>query len=419
MPVEGFDGADKAARDQKLQDLVRTAFAEPPHRVAVAVSGGGDSMAVLLACIQSNAFDVSAVTVDHGLRSEAAEEAAFVGTFCAERGISHTTLSWEGWDRRGNLMAAARAARYRLIAEWATSQGIGHILLGHTADDQAENFLIRLARKAGPDGLAGMEPLFERHGLSWARPLLQENRAGLRDYLRDHNFSWVDDPTNEDQAFDRTRARQALKTLQEFGIGSEVLTSVGASMRATKHALTHYSRIEAKHHITEQDGDLVLSLDPDIELPAEMIRRLWRAMLSWVGGADYPPRQQQLIEIVCDLAADQRATVGGCLISRKMHVWRVTREYQAVRETVCPSAEVWDGRWRLSGPHAPDLELRALGEGIRACPDWRATEMPRSSLIATPAVWRGNELIAAPVAGFANGWTAQIVADFHSSAFAH
>lgn len=421
MSVDISDDAD--AIDALLLHFARTAFFnKSPRRIGIAVSGGGDSMALLhlyARLARDEGFQIAAVTVDHGLRPEAAAEAAHVARFCASAGISHDTLRWEGWDSRGNLMAAARDARYRLIAEWARTHGIDGVVLGHTVDDQAENFLIRLARKSGPDGLAGMDVRFERHGIMWARPLWQQSRADLRDYLRRHDVAWIDDPTNDDDAFERVRVRKALVTLDELGISVDVLQTVGLSMRATRDALGHYARIEADRHIRQDHGDLVLHLPQADPLPMEMRRRLWRAMLPWVSGAPHPPRNTALFETIHGLSAEGNTTVGGCLINRKGETWRVTREYKAVAGLVTQTTTIWDNRWRLSGSHEKGLEVRALGEGIAHCPDWRDTGLPRASLLATPAVWHGDTLIAAPVAGLPNGWTAQIVADFHEHAFAH
>ncbi len=127
--------------------------------VGIAVSGGGDSIALLhLAQIWAvnNNVKVKVATVDHGLRSASASEAAGVASACALLGLDHRTLRWEGWHGQGDLQAVARNARQRLLADWARSVGIETVLLGHTMDDQAETVLMRLGRGSGVDGLSGM-----------------------------------------------------------------------------------------------------------------------------------------------------------------------------------------------------------------------------------------------------------------------
>ena len=96
----------------------------------------------------------------------------------------------------------------------------------------------------------------------------------------------------------------------------------------------------------------------------------------------------------------------GCFIRANNMTVRITREFKAVEEVAGPTSEVWDSRWLLDGPHAPGLEIRALGEAVKECPGWRETGLPRQSLMASPAVWRGDTLVAAPLAGFGEGWSA-------------
>ena len=147
--------------------------------LGVAVSGGGDSVALLLMLATvARGRPLAAVTVDHGLRPESGDEAAAVEALCAARGIPHATLRWNGWDGAGNLQDRARQARRTLIGAWARANGIGAVALGHTLDDQAETFLMRLARGSGVDGLSGMAPATRAEGVLWLRPLLGRASGG-------------------------------------------------------------------------------------------------------------------------------------------------------------------------------------------------------------------------------------------------
>lgn len=387
-----------------------------PARLGVAVSGGGDSMALLDLMLWHGAergFAVEAVTVDHGLRPEAADEAALVAAHCAGRGVPHEVLRWQGWDGRGNLPAAARAARYGLIADWAQRRGIPRVALGHTRDDVAETFLMRLGRGAGLDGLSAMESHFDAHGIGWNRPLIQCTRDQLRDYLTDRGIAWSEDPTNDDPAYERTRARRILAALAPLGIESETLASVAFNLSSARVALDHYVQGDAGRLVRQDRGDLILMPSAMPPAPPETHRRLLRKALQWVSGAVYPPRQSALINLDAALAGGDRHTIAGCLVTRSSgdrrrdETLRITREFNAVRGRACPTDALWDGRWQLTGPHAPDLEIRALGAAVADCP-WRDTGLPRSSLTASPAVWRGNALVSAPLAGYAAGWQAEL-----------
>ena len=153
-------GADRARQhglrvrsEGGLVERLRSHYAKlNPDRIGVAVSGGSDSLALLHAA-RAWGVVVEAVTVDHGLRPEAAEEAAYVAEVCRGLGVPHSVLRWEGWDGRGNLQDQARQNRYALIAGWAEARRLRSVALGHTMDDQAETLLMRLAREAGVEGL--------------------------------------------------------------------------------------------------------------------------------------------------------------------------------------------------------------------------------------------------------------------------
>ena len=207
-------------------------------RVGVAVSGGSDSTAALVLAVRAlGPARIAAVTVDHGLRPQSRAEAESVARHCARLGVSHDILTWT--DRPGgNLQASARRGRRRLIADWAQGR-VGAVILGHTQDDQAETVLLNIARGSGVDGLAAMPRRLERDGIIWLRPLLDTPRAALRDMLRARGIDWVDDPSNDNPAFDRVRMRQAGPLLAELGLSTQTLAALADRMqmaRAVLHA---------------------------------------------------------------------------------------------------------------------------------------------------------------------------------------
>ena len=408
--------------DAWLLSQIDTAFfGETPDNIGVAVSGGGDSMALLhlyQRWAEQTGCNIAAVTVDHGLREGSKAEAAQVAAFCESAGIPHDILKWSGWDRTGNLQAKAREARYTLLAEWACLQGITGVALGHTQDDTAETFVMRLARKAGVDGLAAMESQWDALGVTWVRPLWKETRAELRSYLQRHEIGWIDDVSNSDERFERVRVRGALATLEKLGIDQEALHSVACNMHAARAALEHYVREEAKTRVTQSGASLQMT---DLQkLPIEIERRLLSKAVQWVGHGQYPARAQTLEDALIRARREGRAQVAGCELIADKTTLKVLREAKAVATASTETTDLWDGKWRLDGPHAEGLIVRALGaDGLLQCPDWRETGHSRLALKATPAVYQGDKLIAAPVAGMQNGWSAQIVADFASYLASH
>ena len=381
--------------------------------LGVAVSGGSDSLALLVLLhdwMQAGGPDLQVVTVDHGLRHEAADEAAYVGRICAQLGLAHRILDWRGWDGQGNLPDQARRARYALMVDWAAPRRISHIALGHTVDDQAETFLMRLAREAGVDGLSAMVPDWRQGAVTFCRPVLGLTRAELQGVLRARAISWVDDPSNDDTRYDRVKARKALADLRDLGITAQGLGHVARHMGHMRDTLYWYVERAARDFVTLPMGDVVIERAGFESLPREVARRLMQEALKWVSSAEYGPRGRALDLLLGAIRDGADTTLHGCLLSVGRDQLRVSREAKAVAGLRVPSGDIWDGRWTLEGPGTEAAEIRALGQtGLAQCPDWRETGLPEASLRAGPAVWSGGELLAAPLAGLENGWTVRLL----------
>jgi tRNA(Ile)-lysidine synthase len=282
--------------------------------------------------------------------------------------------------------------------------------MGHTADDQAETVLMRLGRAAGVTGLAGIPLLRVQDGITVLRPLLDLTRADLRAFLRRNGAGWIDDPSNDDPRFDRVRARQALAALAPLGITVGALADVARNMAGARAALDRYAVDAACDLAIVDAGDLLLDRAGFGLLPEETARRSLAGALQWVGGGEYPPRRRPLLAALAAIAAGRSASLGGCLVLARGRQLRICREHAAVRDLRCPADAVWDRRWRLSGGDPGGCTVAALGRGgLDRCRDWRLTGRPAVALIATPAVWRGADLVAAPLAGSGNGWRADLV----------
>ena len=380
----------------------------PTGRLAVAVSGGGDSVALLhlLAGIRN---DLQAVTVDHGLRKESADEAAGVAALCASLGVAHTILSWQDWDQTGNLQAAARDARYQLMRDWARDAGITHIALAHTLDDQAETFVLRLSRGSGVDGLSGMSATRSDDGITWVRPLLDVRRDDLRTYLTQHKVDWVDDPSNDDTRFDRIKIRKAMPALAELGLTTERLVQTAAQMSRARDALALATVELAKNCVAiSEAGEVNIDLATFTKAPEDLRLRLMSGILQWMSGAPYRPRLDSVQNL---LALEKDQTLHGCLIRSQSGKIIVRREPQRVSEPITGKTTIWDHRWQVdpvaisAGDH-----IAALGEnGLAQCENWRESGHAREVLLTTPALWEGDRLIAAPLARMPNIWTCRLI----------
>ncbi len=370
----------------------------PNGAFGLAVSGGGDSMAMLHLAVAAG-IRPAIVTVDHGLRAESAAEAALVARVAADCGLTHDTLLWQGWDQRGNLQDAARKARRRMIGAWAVSRGISSVALGHTQDDVAETFLMRLARGAGVDGLTAMSRHWSEGGITWTRPLLDIPRADLRDWLTRRGLTWIEDPSNAMPRYDRVKMRQAQPVLDQLGLRTARLADVAAHLADARLALDALADHWAPLALTEQAGSVMISADL-WQAPVETQRRLIQRIILWIAPAAYGPRGPQVTEVLRRLVLGQAATLAGLRFMSGPTGMRALRESKAAAPR-CAATKLWDGRWHISGDLPADAELGALGAaGLAHCPDWRETGLPRAVLLVSPAVWLADRLIAAPFAGF-------------------
>lgn len=250
--------------------------------IAVAVSGGRDSLSLALladAWVRGRNGKLVALIVDHGLRAESAAEAHATARKLRQCGIASVTLRWSGSKATGGLQEAAREARYRLLGEACRERGILHLLVAHHADDQAETIAMRAARGSGPDGLAGMAALVETPDVRLLRPLLSIPRDRLTASLVERGIEWVDDPSNQDQRFERARLRR-----QGVVAACPDHARAGAEERLAHAALD----------VLELDGDVALDPARFGRLAVGLRRRLLSRVVQAVGGGDHPPRRDRL-----------------------------------------------------------------------------------------------------------------------------
>jgi tRNA(Ile)-lysidine synthase len=301
--------------------------------VAVAVSGGADSMALALlahAWTRATGRVLRTVTVDHRLRSGSGSEAAQVGAWLGARGIGHEILSWTGEKPASGVQEAARAARYSLIAGWARARAIRHVLVAHHLDDQAETVLMRLARGSGITGLAGMRSVTLREGVRVCRPLLTVPGTRLRATLRAAGQDWIEDPSNESVKFARTHYRRLNAILGEHDAGSTHIAEIARSFARLDALMEAASRrVLGEGAVRLADGTVTLPQALYIALPEPVAGRVLRDILAEVGGKPLAPRGDRLARAQARLRAQRPAgafTLGGCRIRFHKGAIRVSPE---------------------------------------------------------------------------------------------
>jgi len=293
---------------------------------ALAVSGGGDSIALMhlaVGWLRAHGYPLSrgsVLTVDHGLRPGSAKDAAAAAAWAKALGFAAYVLRWRGAKPRANLEDSARNARYRLLGDWCRTNGVSTLLLAHTRDDQAETFLLRLGRGSGVDGLSAMRarapfPLPGYDGIALVRPLLGVGRDELRADLAQRNAAWIDDPMNEDPRFARVRIRQAMPALAAAGLSAARIVQAARHLARAREALDAGTETFLARHVRFTPEGALLDGAALRAEPRETGLRALSAILMRVSGQAYRPRFERLENLYRALGASPVAhTLSGCRI---------------------------------------------------------------------------------------------------------
>lgn len=301
------------------------------ERLAVAVSGGPDSLALLGLAHAAFPGRVTALTVDHRLRAASADEAAAVAAQCAARDIAHVTLLRAGAGFAVNVQAQARAARYVLLAAWCAAHGHGLLLTAHHADDQAETVLMRLNRASSSEGLAGIRPVRQlQPGVLLVRALLGVRKSSLIAIAADAGWQAIDDPSNHDPRHDRSRIRTALVA---SGLAVPALARSAAHLAQDAEALAWAAALAWDGRVTRSGsgsgggrngdgkGEGALLIDAR-GLPAALIVRLLARAVAELGTT--PARGSDIARLAARLDSGTAGTVAG-VAARAGPIWRLQR----------------------------------------------------------------------------------------------
>ena len=402
-------------------------------RFAIAVSGGRDSMALARLCAdygKCRGADVAAFIVDHGLRDGSADEAAQAKKWCEAAGLRARILEWRGAKPANGVQAAARNARYVLLAHAAAELGLSVILTAHSADDQAETVLMRLMRGAGPAGLAAMEDEVciaagADDPVRLVRPLLPFSRDRLTATVDAYKQSYIDDPSNDDPTYERVRVRSFLRNAREDAlVDRDALLRTAKRMATTRRELQQRDerKFLALGGVFARWGgasmDLQL-LSQKVDGAGSLIARLIRA----VSGGDHGPDVEAAATHLDRALASGAATLGGAILKTSGTRFWVLREPAAIlgragaaplvaAQTIPGRGILWDGRFILSTGAA--LTVRPLGpEGARLVgPATALFEGPKEGLLSLPGLYQGDRLIGAPgvLFGESGAWSARSLA---------
>ena len=371
--------------------------------VGVAVSGGPDSLALMVLMAgwaRAAGKTLTVYTVDHGLRPEAAAEAQMVAREAARRGLSCRILSWTGDKPKTGVQAAARQARYKLMADAMRADGAEVLVTAHHLGDQAETVLMRLAHGSGMSGLAGMALWGELAGVRIFRPLLQTDPAALRAVLANEGLVPASDPSNEDDAYERVRWRKLLPVLSEEGLSPERLSAFARRMARADAALAEATDTALKQLVEiDRFGVAHLPVSAFLALSDEVALRLLGRVAVWAGGGETRFRLSPLEAAFDRLKANQAGfatTFGGAVVERTEKSVRIFRE--AGRMPHLPPISLheglrfaWDNRFTFSCDKnlCAGLSVQAVGETVTRA-DVEAlcgpVSTPMRAISAAPAI---------------------------------
>lgn len=398
--------------------------------VFLAVSGGVDSTALMHLVAEwcrSSAMGevdevrpaVTVLTVDHGLRREAAKEAAAVAAQAESLGFAAHILTWSGPKPKSGVQDAARTARYDLmtrhIRKGVTDLTKAVLVTAHQRDDAAETLLMRLARGAGVDGLASIPLQGNWQDVALLRPLLDIPRSRLRATLEAADVPWVEDPSNQDQQYERVQLRGATAARVALGLDDAALSLTARRMARARQALEVMTDTwldpKLKAPALRQAGIFVWPAGAD-PVPDEVALRALMRVLPAVGGVDQPPRMLRVERLWNDMQLSDfaGATLGNCLIRREaagdIQIFREPERGELPEiETQPGMAVIWDNRFEIKS--ARKLLVRPLRrQDLEAFGgDLQAKQLPYTiaALRATPVLVDAAGIEAIPALNLHRG----------------
>ena len=334
----------------KYKDIIKN------KNISVAVSGGIDSMALMLILdlwCKNNNTNLTAITVDHKLREESTNEAIYVNSLCKEKNIKHVILTWEGEKPDHNIELIARENRYKLISNYCKNNKIDYVFIAHHLQDQAETFLIRLFRGSGIDGLSSMKKIAENYNLKIIRPFLNIEKEDLKQYLLENKIEWVEDESNNEEKYLRNKIRLFLNSFEnrddiikriDFAVNqiNDCKVFIDSYIKKIERKIVSFNSfgtcILNKHFLLQEDENIILKILAQISMA--------------VSGNKYKPRLEKLRRLLDTIQNEDKIkyTFYGCVFESYNNDIMVYREYNSIKEDVdliYNQEVIWDNRFKI------------------------------------------------------------------------
>lgn len=307
------------------QNLEKILDANKPKKIAVAVSGGCDSLAVTLLTskwTKLNKIELTAITVNHNLRSEFGIEAKTVHNFCNNQKINHIILTYDGEIPVSNIENVARNFRYKMIFKYMNDNKIDTLFVGHNKDEEVETFLLNLTRGSGVYGLSGINEIKKRDGITIIRPMLAFTKNEIKEFLTTNNIKWIEDPSNNDEKFKRVKIRKLKSVFEELELTTDRIKNTIENMKLSRELYEFYINKCFEKSVKNVDGNIQILVKEMFQFPKAIVLKVLGIVIKNMTNNDYPPRFKNIVLLYekMKLGSNFKATLNHLIIIYKNEI---------------------------------------------------------------------------------------------------
>ena len=385
-------------------------------KIAIAVSGGVDSMVLMNLAKESdflNDKNVFILVVDHGLRAESKQEAESVKKEAKKLGFPTRILKWKGPKPNKRIQEEARNKRYSLLINFCRENNINNLYLAHHLDDQIETFLFRMFRGSGLQGLTSFSSSYERNGLTLIRPLIDTPKSELISYARRKKINWVEDPSNENQKYDRVKLRKVLPLIYKEGFDKKVFLKSVKKLRLANQALDQITKeFVLQYVIINKNISVFIKQELFLTAPEDVqLRVLQNTIRIFSGERYYSPNYLKILNLMNWARNDNdisAKTLGGTIFRKRkggLILYKEVKKLNDIKPIKLSKSKykAWDNRFLIKINKSVKGEISYLGnEGVKILKSKKIlgkkgfNGIPLTALYSIPAMWDGKRLISAP-----------------------
>ena len=391
-------------------------------KIAIAVSGGLDSMVLMNLAKLSNKINtknIHIVVVDHGLRKDSKEEALFVKEEAKKIGLRSQILIWKGKKPTTKIQETARKKRYDMIFEYCKKNNISDLFVAHHLDDQIENFIFRMFRGSGIKGLTSFSNFYKIDGINLIRPLIEIPKSDLLIFAKKQKIKWVEDVSNANFAFDRIKIRNALGNFYENGFDKKLFLKSINKLKSINEDLDFITDDYVSKYI-EVHENIYVSIRKEFfdNSPKEIQMRVIKNCISFFAPEKlYSPKDLKMINILKWIKNNRKIdskTLGGTLFKKNKNAILLYKEVNKLSNIKPVSIskyefKCWDNRFLIKSNIKINGKISYLGpEGVKILKSKKIDlnkakkEAPIAAIYSSPAVWEKKRLISAPIFNYSN-----------------